>query len=92
MQFKLWNEETFDVNSVPFTKQAYDNKKWAFVSDYVRLYALFHYGGWYLDTDVEIRKPLEPFIEKKLVLVLMKMVALLHLWDRKKDLFCGKSF
>ena len=67
-EFKLWNEETFDINSVPFTKQAYDNKKWAFVSDYVRLYALYNYGGWYLDTDVEIRKSLDSFNEKKLVL------------------------
>lgn len=67
-EFKIWNEETFDVNAIPFTKQAYENKKWAFVSDYVRLYALYHYGGWYLDTDVEIRNPLDPFAEKKLIL------------------------
>ena len=51
-EFKLWNEETFDVNSVEFTKQAYANKKWAFVSDYVRMYALNKFGGWYLDTDI----------------------------------------
>lgn len=52
----LWNEETFDVNSVLWTKEAYSKKKWAFVSDYVRLYALKKYGGVYLDTDVEVIK------------------------------------
>ena len=49
-----WNESNFDVNSYPFTKQAYENKKWAFVSDVARLEALIKYGGFYLDTDVEI--------------------------------------
>lgn len=67
-EFKLWNEETFDVNSVEFTKQAYQFKKWAFVSDYVRMFALNEYGGWYLDTDIEILKPLFPFEDKRMVL------------------------
>lgn len=67
-EFVLWNEDTFDVNSIPFTKQAFENKKWAFVSDYVRVYALNRYGGWYLDTDVEILKPLSPFEGNRMVL------------------------
>lgn len=67
-ELKLWNEETFNVNSVPFTKQAYENKKWAFVSDYVRVYALNKLGGWYLDTDIEILKSLSPFEGKRMVL------------------------
>lgn len=67
-EFRLWNEETFDVNTVEFTKQAYDNKKWAFVSDYVRMYALNKYGGWYLDTDVEILKPISEFESHRMVL------------------------
>lgn len=62
-----WNEEKFDVNSVPFVKQAYDNKKWAFVSDYVRTYALYEQGGLYLDTDVKIFKNVEDIIDKNLV-------------------------
>lgn len=57
-----WDESRFDVLSVPFVKSAYENKKWAFVSDYVRAYALYHHGGIYLDTDVEIKLPLEPFL------------------------------
>ncbi len=49
-----WNESNFDVNAYAFTKEAYENKKWAFVSDVARLEALIQYGGFYLDTDVEI--------------------------------------
>lgn len=67
-EFMLWNENSFDVNSVPFTKQAFEHKKWAFVSDYVRVYALYKYGGWYLDTDNEICKPLTPFENHRMVL------------------------
>lgn len=67
-EFKLWNETTFDVTTCNFTQQAYENKKWAFVSDYVRVWALRKYGGWYLDTDIEILKPLSPFEDKRLVL------------------------
>ena len=58
-----WNEDNFDVNSTIWTKQAYEAKKWAFVSDYVRLFALYNYGGVYLDTDVEIIKPIDNFLE-----------------------------
>ena len=49
-----WNESNFDVNSYAFTQQAYSKKKWAFVSDVARLEALIKYGGFYMDTDVEI--------------------------------------
>lgn len=66
--FMLWDESTFDVSVCSFTKQAYEQKKWAFVSDYVRIWALYKYGGWYLDTDVEILRPLAPFEEKRMVL------------------------
>lgn len=52
-EIKRWDETKFDVNSVPFVAEAYAAKKWAFVSDYVRAYALYHEGGLYVDTDVE---------------------------------------
>lgn len=55
-EFKEWNEENFDMTSNPFVQQAYEAKKFAFVSDFVRVYALYHYGGIYLDTDVEVFK------------------------------------
>lgn len=58
-----WDESSFDVNSTMWTKQAYNEKKYAFVSDYVRLYALEKYGGIYLDTDVMIRKSFTPFLK-----------------------------
>ena len=67
-KFMLWNEDTFDVNSCKFAKEAFENKKWAFVSDYARIEALYKYGGWYLDTDIEILKPLYPFEGKRLVM------------------------
>lgn len=51
-----WNEESFDINSNDYVKQAYSLGKFAFVSDYVRIFALYNYGGIYLDTDVEVVK------------------------------------
>lgn len=61
--FKLWNETNFDVNSVPFVKEAYEAKKYAFVADYVRLYALYTEGGIYLDSDVRVLKSLDCFLK-----------------------------
>lgn len=49
-----WNEDNFDINKSRFTSYAYEKKKWAFVSDVARLEALIKYGGFYMDTDVEI--------------------------------------
>ena len=57
-----WNEDNFDVDVCNYTKEAYENEKWAFVSDYVRLWALYHFGGVYLDTDVEVVKSLDGFL------------------------------
>jgi hypothetical protein len=51
-----WNEDNFDTSLNSFVKEAYECKKYAFVSDYVRVYALYHTGGIYLDTDVEVFK------------------------------------
>ncbi len=59
----LWNEDSFDVNSNLFTKQAYESRKFAFVTDYVRLYALYHHGGIYMDTDVEVIKNMDYFLQ-----------------------------
>ena len=54
-----WNENNFDVNCCTYVKEAYARKKWAFVSDYCRYYVLYHFGGIYLDTDVELIRKLE---------------------------------
>ena len=55
-EFKLWNTKNFDVNSVPWVKQAFEAKKYAFAADYIRLYALYTEGGIYLDSDVLVYK------------------------------------
>ena len=63
-EIKEWNEDNFDVNIIPYTQQAYSAKKYAFVSDYARFWILYHYGGLYFDTDVEVIKPMDDIIEK----------------------------
>ena len=58
-----WNEKTFDINSNKFVKEAYEKGMYAFVSDYVRVYALYNYGGIYLDTDVEVKKSFNDLLD-----------------------------
>lgn len=57
-----WNEDNFDIDKVQFVREAYSDRNFAFVSDYVRAYALYNYGGIYLDTDVEILKSFDNFL------------------------------
>ena len=64
-EIKLWNEDSFDINSHSFTQSAYKEKKYAYVSDYVRAYALDNYGGVYLDTDVELKHNLDIFLNNE---------------------------
>ena len=63
-EIKEWNEDNFDVNIIPYTQQAYEAKKYAFVSDYARFWILYHYGGLYFDTDVEVIKSFEDIVER----------------------------
>ena len=63
-EIKEWNEDNFDVNIIPYTKEAYEAKKYAFVSDYARFWILYKYGGLYFDTDVEVIKPMDDIIER----------------------------
>ncbi len=59
-----WNEANFDISSAPlYVRQAYEAKKWAFVTDYVRLKVVYDNGGIYLDTDVELIKPLDDLLQ-----------------------------
>lgn len=62
-EIKEWNEDNFDVNIIPYTRDAYEAKKYAFVSDYARFWILYHYGGVYFDTDVEVIRPMDDLIE-----------------------------
>ena len=63
-EIKEWNEDNFDVNIIPYTREAYQAKKYAFVSDYARFWILYHHGGLYFDTDVELIKPIDDIIAK----------------------------
>ncbi len=62
-QIMEWNEKNFDVNMTKFSKGAYEAKKWAFVSDVARIYALKEYGGIYFDTDMLVTKDIH-FLEE----------------------------
>ena len=55
-----WNEDNFDLDANPYTRWCYDNRKYAFLSDYARLLIIGDYGGFYFDTDVELVKSLDP--------------------------------
>lgn len=63
-EIKEWNEKNFDVNMIPYTQEAYRMKKYAFVSDFARLYVIMKYGGLYFDTDVEVIKPMDDIVSK----------------------------
>lgn len=63
-EIKQWDESNFDVNMIPYTAEAYRQKKYAFVSDYARFWILHKHGGLYFDTDVEVIKPLDDIIAK----------------------------
>lgn len=67
-KFVLWDKSKFDINSTLWTKQAYETKKYAFAADYIRLYAVYNYGGIYMDMDVEVLKSFNHLIEKEYIL------------------------
>lgn len=60
-----WNEHNFDVSQNTYAQQAFQERKWAFVSDYVRLKVLFDYGGIYFDSDIEVRKSFDIFLSHR---------------------------
>ena len=59
-----WNEKNFDLSQNRYAKEAHEAKKWAFITDYVRLKVVFDHGGIYLDTDVELLRPLDELLEE----------------------------
>lgn len=61
-QIIRWDESNYDINKIPYIREAYANGAWGFVSDYARLDILYQYGGIYLDTDVEILKKFDPLL------------------------------
>lgn len=58
-----WNETNFDINCCQYVKKAYETKKWAYITDYVRLFCLDKMGGNYVDADIQIIKPLDRFLQ-----------------------------
>lgn len=62
-----WNEDNFDLNYNAYVKEAYESEKWAFVTDVVRLFALVNVGGIYMDTDVEVLRPLDSLLQYEAV-------------------------
>ena len=72
-EIKEWNEENFNIEACAYVKEAYEAKKWAFVSDYARFWILYNYGGIYFDTDVEIIRSIDnvlshgPFLGTELI-------------------------
>lgn len=64
-QLIRWDESNFDYTKYRYSNEAYDHEKWAFVSDVARLYAVYNYGGIYLDTDVEVLKSFNDLLHLK---------------------------
>jgi mannosyltransferase OCH1-like enzyme len=67
-EFVLWNFEHFDINSSIWVKQAFEAKKYACAADYIRLFAVYNYGGVYLDMDVEAVKPFGDLLSRSIML------------------------
>lgn len=67
-EFIEWNESNFNINCNKYVKQAYENKKFAYVSDYARINALYQYGGIYMDTDVMVYKSFDDLLDNKCIL------------------------
>ena len=63
-EIKRWDESNCDVNAIPYTREAYAACKFAFVSDYARFWILYHYGGVYFDTGVEVIRPIDDIINR----------------------------
>lgn len=78
-EIKEWNEDNFDVNIIPYTQQAYEAHKYAFVSDYARFWILYNFGGLYFDTDVEIIGPIDDIVATGPFMGIEKGARLNHL-------------
>ena len=64
-QFVLWDRTKINIEEIPWVKEAYGVRKYAFAADFIRFYALYNYGGIYLDADVEVLKSFDPILNNK---------------------------
>ena len=88
-----WNESNFDLNSNTYIKEAYEAKKWAFITDYVGLYVMYNFGGVYMDTDVELLSNLDKFWSMMRFLGLNLQIGFLQvLWHVEKVFHYLKSY
>lgn len=67
-EFMLWDSHRINVKSNMWLMQAYENKKYAFAADYIRFYALYNYGGIYLDADVEVLRPFDLLLDNDTII------------------------
>lgn len=67
-ELMLWDTNRFPLDKSKWVKEAFEHKKYAFAADYIRLYALYHYGGIYLDMDVEVLKSFNPLLHLPMVI------------------------
>lgn len=87
-----WNEDNFDVHQCEYSKKAYQDKKWAYVSDFARAKILYEQGGFYLDTDMELKFPLNEFLEHQAICGFeMKGVPYSAFWGVEKEHVLAKD-
>ena len=67
-EIREWGNDFVSTVDNRYVREAFSHRKWAFVADWVRLYALVHHGGFYLDTDMEMEKPFDDFLGEKFVI------------------------
>lgn len=67
-EFRLWDKSRFNLNSVEWVRQAYEARKYAFAADYIRQYAVYTYGGFYMDMDIEVVKNMDSLLSRPYVL------------------------
>lgn len=72
-EIKEWNESNFDLSSCTYVKEAYEAGKYAFVSDYVRVYTMYHYGGIYFDTDIEVRRNFDDKLQNAVFVIAFEL-------------------
>ena len=74
-----WDEKTFDVNMNKWTKRCYETKDYRHLADYIRIWALLKYGGIYMDTDVELLKPIDELINTDKNIVGIERTRIFHI-------------
>ena len=67
-EFVLWDLERFDIKTSQWVKEAFEARKYAFAADYIRLYAVYNYGGIYMDMDVEVVRPFDDLLASPYIL------------------------